>query len=131
MTRARKYDIVIIDPDHERYGEIGENSLGVSATGYCVVEFADGDSDAFNTGLVTGIPQYAAIYRAEHKKVERLVNALAELRPLITEIKRVVKDPEKKPPTRDTIAARGALYFLMESIINPDKPIPTRSEDSL
>ena len=119
---AQIYEIapVIIDPRHDRFGQVGEVTFsGASGDGTCLIKFNDGEEVNFNDGWATGVTQFVALRKAEGEKVSRLVDALPALKPRLTELFEQVVDPYKQPPASETVAAQLGTRALINSVIIP------------
>ncbi len=120
MAHISELAPIIIDPRHDRFGQVGEMTFsGASGDGTCLIKFNDGDELSFNDGWLTGIMQFKALRKAEADKVDRLVTALPELRPQLQELFDQVVDPYKYPPAPETAAARAGTIALINSVIAP------------
>lgn len=115
---------VIIDPGHDRFGQVGEMTFsGASGDGTCLIQFDDGETMDFNDGWVTGITQFVALRKAESDQVSRLVSALPELKPQLAYLFEQVVDPYKQPPAPETAAALIGTRALINSVIMPPEAI--------
>lgn len=122
MANIKELAPVIIDPGHERFGQIGEMTFsGQSGDGTCLIKFDDGEQLSLNDGWVSGISQFAALRKSEPEKITRLVEALPSLRPQLEELFEQIVEPMRRPPTLETTAANAGAIALINSIITPEQ----------
>jgi len=121
MAHISEVTPVIIDPNHERYGQAGKIYFsGQIDDGSYGIQFDDGERDVLNDGWVTGIPQFVQFMKAAGtEKIDLLRDALPGLRPQLEELFAQV-EPHRYPPTEKTAAARKGAIALIDSIIGPE-----------
>jgi hypothetical protein len=114
---------VVIDPRHERYGQIGEMTFsGWMGDGTCLIKFDDGEELSLNDGWISGVTQFAALRKCEPEQISRLVDALPSIRPQLEELYGQIVEPMKQPPTPETSAVRTGAVALINSVIKPEMP---------
>lgn len=122
MAHISELTPVIIDPNHERYGQAGEIYFsGQHEDGSFGIQFEDGEQDVLNDGWITGIPQFVMYMKAtEAEKVDLLRNALPELRSQLAELFGQV-ELHRYPPTEKTAAACKGAIALINSVVGPEE----------
>ena len=111
---------IVVDPNHERFGQIGEMTFSAASgdgDGTCIIKFEDGEEVAFNDGWLTGLPQFVAPLRSHEEGVHRLQQALPDLQVMLQELVGQVVEPRKQPPTGETAAARKGFVALINSVL--------------
>lgn len=120
MDHINEITPVVIDPRHEKYGQVGEMTFsGWMGDGTCFIKFEDGEELTLNDGWVSGIPQFAALYKNEPEKISRLVSALTELKPQLDDLFGQIIEPRRQPPTPETVVARTGAVALINSVLEP------------
>jgi hypothetical protein len=118
MAHINEVAPVIIDPRHERFGQVGEMTFsGHYGDGTCIIKFEDGEEIDFNDGWLTGITQFVALRKAESEKVDKLVTALPGLKDNLEFLFDRIVEPAKYPPTPETVSARAGTTALIDSVI--------------
>lgn len=118
MAHINEIAPVIIDPRHERFGQVGEMTFsGWMGDGTCLIKFEDGESTSFNDGWATGIAQFAALPKTEPEQISRLVEALPDMKSRLEEFYGQIVEPISQPPTQETIEARTGAVALINSVI--------------
>jgi len=118
MAHINEVAPIVIDPGHERYGQVGEMTFyGWMDDGTCLVMFDDGEERSLNDGWISGITQFAALPKSDPEQIGRLVDTLPSVRPQLEEYFGQVVEPMKQPPTPETVAARTGAVALINSII--------------
>jgi len=122
MTELHPRDLltVIVDPDHERFGQVGRSNLmsDYEGDGDSKVTFDDGQSEMFNDGARTGLPQFTAIPKAEQDKVDHLVAALPDLRPILAEMRSKAGEPVGYPYAPEMAMARRSFRALIHQALS-------------
>lgn len=109
---------IIVDPNHERFGQIGEMTFsGASGDGTCIIKFEDGEEAHFNDGWLTGVPQFVAPLRKYETGVYRLKEELPGMRTSLRELISQVVEPERKPSHKETVEARVGFVTLINGVI--------------
>lgn len=121
MTHISEVAPIIIDPRHERFGQVGEMTFsGWMGDGTYLIKFEDGEQESFNDGWITGITQFAALPKTEPEQIDRLQSTLPDMRTKLEELYNQVVDPMKQPPTPETMAAATGAVALINSVIAPE-----------
>src|SRR5438445_10414356 len=71
---------IVVDPNHQRFGQIGQLIAADQEFGDHLVEFEDGEQILLNDGWTTGVPQFVAPYKDHEAGVRRLQGALPGMR---------------------------------------------------
>jgi hypothetical protein len=119
MSGVREIAPIIVDPRHERFGQMGKmDFLGVADDGTCGITFEDGEEISVNAGHSTGIPQFVSLLKADGDKVEQLITALPALRPQLEDIASQVQEPLTYPLKPGTIAASKRFRTLIHKVLD-------------
>lgn len=109
---------VVIDPRHERYGQVGEMTLsGWMGDGTSLIKFDDGEEIILNDGWISGITQFVALRKSEPEKIDRLVSALPDMRSQLEEYFGQIVEPMRQPPFPETAAANAGAVALINSVL--------------
>lgn len=109
---------IVVDPNHERFGQIGEMTFsGARGDGTSLIKFEDGEEEALNDGWVTGTPQFIAPLKERRAGVESLQAALPDMQHQLAELVEKVVDPTKRPPTPETVAAVTGFVALINGVL--------------
>ena len=111
---------VVVDPSSEFYGRVGKMRASDREYGDCYFRFDDNEAVMLNDGWSTGIPQFLGFLKTEQKEVDRLVEALPNLRDKLAELFSKVLRPNAYPPTPETAAARVGFTALIDSVTKTD-----------
>ncbi|MBI1857410.1 hypothetical protein HY003_02665 [Candidatus Saccharibacteria bacterium] len=118
MARINEVLPIVVDPNHERFGHIGEMVFsGASGDGTCIIKFEDGEEAHLNDGWLTGVPQFVAPLRTEEAGVRRLKDALPEMQKALRELADKVTEPRKQPPAEETLTTRAGFVALINKVL--------------
>lgn len=115
---------IVVDPNHERFGQIGEMTFsGASGDGTCIIKFEDGEEAHLNDGYITGAPQFVAPLKQHEKGVLRLQSKLPDMKTeLIGFTEQIVIPSRSSANKMKNIAARTGFVALINGVIfEPDE----------
>lgn len=114
---------VVIDPNHERYGQSGELYMDqelFDKKGELVITFSDGEQDVVSNGNINGLNQCYIFAKASREEAERLMRLLPDLRDRLGNIFNRVVESTTTIPSRETLAAQAAANFLVTATLYPE-----------
>jgi hypothetical protein len=118
MANVSEVIPLVVDPNHERFGQVGEMIASDQDFGHCLIRFEDGEQVYLNDGWITGTPQFVAPTKDHEAGIRRLQSVLPDMHSrLAAYVVEIVEPVQSSVNKERNDAVRKAFVGLIRTVL--------------